>query len=341
MFRTAIVGCGAVAQAHAEVLSVNGDVKIVALCDIKPERAEKLRDKFNFDAAVYEDYIKMLDEVKPDALHVCTPHYLHAQMAIAALERDIHVMLEKPVCINEEQIKAILKAEKESKACICVSFQNRMLARNRYAKELIESGRVGKPQFAAAKVFWKREAPYYLESGWRGSMATEGGGVMINQAIHTLDLMLCLMGDPVSVTASVSNLHLKGVIEVEDTASAYFTFKNGAHGLFTATTANWTDEPTALTVKCENAVISLHDGDVYIDGKPQQVYDEAFLKNGKPYWGVGHHMLFKEFYSRLKEGRRDMPVPPAEAWRAVRTLLTVYKSNEEEIPLAGEDISKP
>ena len=261
-----------------------------------------------------------------------------AEMAIAALKRNIHVMLEKPVCINEEQIRAMLKAEAESKASICVSFQNRMLARNIRAKQLIESGEAGKVQFASARVCWKRGEAYYTESHWRGFFATEGGGVMINQAIHTLDMLLWMLGEPVSVAASTSNLHLPGVIEVEDTANAYMTFEGGAHALFYATTANWRDEPVVLTVKCENMIISLHDGDLFINGEPQHIYEEIRLKTGKDYWDVGHKLLFAEFYSRLKAGRRDMPVSLKEAWRAVRVLLTMYGSGEKAIPLIGEHL---
>ena len=154
VFKVAIVGCGAVAQLHAETLQSRADVSLVGVCDILPERAEQLRNKFAPDAKVFRDYLALLDEVKPDVVHICTPHYLHAEMAIAALRRDIHVMLEKPVCINEKQIRAMLEAEKESAASICVAVQNRALARNRRVKELIESGEAGKVLFASGRVCW-------------------------------------------------------------------------------------------------------------------------------------------------------------------------------------------
>ena len=159
---------------------------------------------------------------------------------------------------------------------------------------------------------------------------------MINQAIHTLDLMLWILGDPVSVAASVSNLHLPGVIDGEDTANAYFTFANGAHGLFAATTANGTDEPISLTFQCEKMTLSLRDDDLYIDGVPQHIAENASIANGKSYWGVGHLMLFEEFYSRLSQGRKDMPISLADAWRAVRVLLTMYESGGVAIPLKGD-----
>lgn len=306
------------------------DVKIVAVCDILAERAEKLKNTYAPEAEIFDDYIKMLDTVKPDVLHVCTPHYLHCEMAIAALNRNINVMLEKPVCINLTQVDELIKAEKESKAKICISFQNRYLLRNKKAKELITSGEAGAVKYANGTVLWSRNETYYTGSHWRGFMATEGGGVMINQAIHTLDLMLWLCGAPEKLTALTANYHLKGIIDVEDTASAYITFKNGAKGMFYATTAHYTDAPIALEVVCENMTLKLVDDDLYIDGKKQELYDVANSSDGKGYWGVGHQMLFKDYYARLANGE-DMPIGVAEAAKALKVLLAMYDSQGKEI----------
>ncbi len=330
MFRTAIIGCGGIAQTHATYLSKMENVDIVAVCDILTERAEKLKETYAHDALVFDDYIEMLDTVKPDVLHVCTPHYLHSEMAIAALKRNINVMLEKPVCINLTQVNELIKAEKESNAKICISFQNRYLLRNQKAKELIESGAAGAVKFANGTVLWHRNSSYYVDSHWRGFMATEGGGVMINQAIHTLDLMLWLCGEPEKLTAMTANYHLKGIIDVEDTASAYITFKNGANGMFYATTANYTDAPISLEVVCENMTLSLVNDDLYIDGVKQKLYDNATSSDGKGYWGVGHMMLFNDYYSRLQNGS-EMPINVEESSKALKVLLAMYESKGKEI----------
>lgn len=329
MFRTAIVGCGGIAQTHATYLSKMDNVEIVSVCDILSERCEKLKSTYAPDAIIYDNYIKMLDEIKPDVLHICTPHYLHAEMAIAALKRNINVMLEKPVCINLTQVEELIKAEKESNAKICISFQNRYLLRNKKAKELIDSGEAGKIKFASGSVLWHRDAPYYVNSHWRGFMATEGGGVMINQAIHTLDLMLWLCGEPKKLTAMTANYHLKGIIDVEDTASAYLTFKNGANGMFYATTAHYNDAPISLEVVCENMTLNLTDNDLYIDGVKQELHDTASSSDGKDYWGVGHMMLFADFYKRL-ENNECMPISVSEAAKALKVLLAMYESKGNE-----------
>ncbi len=330
MFRTAIVGCGCIAQTHAGNLSHMDDVKIVGICDILKERAEKLKDAYSKDASVFTDYVTMLDEVKPDVLHVCTPHYLHTEMAIEALKRNINVVLEKPVAINMQQVEELLEAEKNSKAKIIISFQNRYLAPNKKAKELIESGEAGKVLFAKGEVLWHREAPYYVDSHWRGFMATEGGGVMINQAIHTLDLMLWMCGKPESLTALTANFHLKDVIDVEDTCNAYINFESGAKGLFIATTANYCDEPIRLSIKCEKMTLELKDGDLFIDGVKQNIHDNIEVVDGKTYWGAGHTMLFKDFYSKINTENK-VSINVSEASVALKTLLTMYASNGKEI----------
>lgn len=326
MFKTAIVGCGAIASTHAGNLNSMSNVKIVAVCDILPERAEKLRDTYAPNALVFDDYVKMLDEVKPDVLHVCTPHYLHSEMAVEALKRNINVMLEKPVAITPQQVKDIEDAEKTSNAKLCVSFQNRFLNRNRKAKELVESGKAGKVQYAYGEVLWTRGEHYYTDSHWRGFKATEGGGVMINQAIHTLDLMLWICGEIDTLSAKCANFHLQDVIDVEDTCDAYITFKNGCHGMFHATTAYFKDKSVSLTLKCENMLLELKDDDLYIDGVKQNIRDDGDVVDGKFYWGVGHKMLFENFYCCLENGK-DMPITASEASKALLALLSMYASD--------------
>ena len=111
LFNVALVGCGTISYNHLTALSKLANVKVVALCDVKPEKAEARRTEFGLDSKIYTDYNEMLEAEKLDAVHIATPHYLHAPMTIAALERDIYVCLEKPMCINREEISMLLEAE--------------------------------------------------------------------------------------------------------------------------------------------------------------------------------------------------------------------------------------
>lgn len=326
MKNVALIGCGAIARTHLEALAKLPETKISGLCDIKEERAAACAKDFGLDVPFFTDYQKMLQTLKPDVVHICTPHYLHFEMAAFALENGIHVVLEKPVCISQDQLQKLTDIAEKSTAKIAVSFQNRFLERNRAAKELIKSGKAGKVLGARGFVTWHREAPYYTESGWRGTMETEGGGVMINQAIHTLDLMLWLCGEAETVTATVANRHLPGVITVEDTAEATISFAGGATGLFYASTAYCTDAPIFLEVVCEHMTLTLFHETLLVNGEPcGEENCPSTLTSSKSYWGQGHLYFLQDFYEKLDTGEAVMLTVP-EAGKALRVLLAMYES---------------
>ncbi len=332
MFKTAIIGCGAIAQSHVSFLKELNNVKICALCDILPERAKNTKEKFDLDCITYDDYIKMLNENKLDAVHICTPHYLHSEMAIEALKRDINVILEKPVAITLKQAEDLLSVANKSNAKICISFQNRYLSRNKTVKELIKSGKAGKIKHINGNVLWHRTEGYYKNSHWRGFKASEGGGVLINQAIHTLDLIHWFCGEVDSVCANCGNFHFKDVIDVEDTVCASINFKNGAKCLFNATNGNYKDNPISIEIVCENMIIELKENALFIDGVKQELCDNIDGFIGKDYWGIGHYMLFKNFYNNL-ENNINMDIDVSEATKVLKTLLAIYESNGETIKM--------
>ncbi len=328
-FKVALIGCGSIAYNHFMALEHVKNVKIAALCDIKPERCENYIQKFGFDAKVYTDYIEMYDTEKPDAVHITTPHYLHAEMTIAALERGIDVFLEKPMCISVEEIEKIIEAEKKSTARVCVSFQNRFLTSVREALRIVEED--GGAITANFSVFWQRTVPYYTESGWRGSYATEGGGVMINQAIHSIDMLTLFLGKPVSVCATKSNHHLKGIIEVEDTCEGVIEFEGGKQANFYATTSATGTDCTAVTVITKNHVLRIEPPELYVDGD-RIPFDAEIAAVGKKCYGNGHYKIIPKFYEAIETGA-PMPVTAESAQYALRILLTAYKSNDQKIAL--------
>ena len=224
--RAAIVGLGVIGKVHAEVLAEQG-IELAAVCDIDPAATEGL------DCARYADFDEMLERERPDVVHICTPHWLHADMIIKALKRGVNVLAEKPLCIKEEDIARILDAERASDAVLGVCLQNRYNPSTLLAREILAEKRV---KYAFGSLLWHRDAAYYASGDWRGKWATEGGGVLINQAIHTLDLLILTCGDPRSVTARTSSLALRDVIEVEDTVCASFGGKV-PFGLYATNTA--------------------------------------------------------------------------------------------------------
>ena len=220
-FRVGVVGCGGIAQVHGTVLQHLEGVELVGCADIKPERAQAFAETYGGRA--YSSMEELLEHEQLDAVHLCTPHYLHTPMAKLAASRGLHVFTEKPPVMTWEQWAEFRQLE-QAPTRVGVCFQNRYNPSVQLLREVLASGKAGKVLGARAFVTWHREAPYYTESGWRGSLQTEGGGVLINQSIHTLDLLGQFLGRATQVEASMMNHHLKGVIEVEDMMEAYLTF---------------------------------------------------------------------------------------------------------------------
>lgn len=320
MFRVAVAGCGAIAATHCEVLSKNSNVQIVAMADIVVARAVELCGLYGGNA--YENHEQMLENEKIDALHICTPHYLHVPMAIAAMDKGIHVLLEKPVATSFEALELLKNTFCRSGKVLGVCFQNRYLPAVRRANELIKSGQAGAIKGARAFVTWRRDEEYYTKSGWRGMKQKECGGVMINQAIHTLDLMLWLVGDPQKIEGSIHNRHLKGIIEVEDTAEMHIDFGNDVRGVFYATNAFSCDAPVSLEILCENMTILISGDELYINN---QKSDTEMVGNitGKVCWGVGHQLLIDDFYEKLTS-KQKFPIDIYEAERSVKAIFELY-----------------
>lgn len=315
--RTALIGAGVIGPVHAAILQKRGD--LCAVCDINEEKLSRFSS-----LPVYTDYIRMLEEVKPDAVHICTPHYLHAEMICEALSRGIHTLCEKPLCISLDEIEKIKRAERISKANFGVCLQNRYNGENLYIKEYLKGKKIVS---VTGTVAWHRDAAYYASAPWRGKWGTEGGGVLINQALHTLDLVLWLTGAPDSVTAQISNLTLQNAIEVED--SAVIIGKGDTGFVFFATNGSTADMPVELTVKTADEIIKVTPGSVVINGEAIR-FKEKYEALGKKCYGSGHEALINDFYSCIEEGRR-FPIGAEEASRSVKVILAAYESGGKEI----------
>ena len=300
MFHAAIIGCGGIAQVHAAVLQKLPDVELTACADIRPERAAAMAEKYGCRA--YSSMEELLEREKPDSVHLCTPHYLHAPMAYEAVEHGIAVFSEKPPVISREQWTLLEKAAEKVPLGIC--FQNRYNPNVRAAEEILAEKTYGELLGARAFVTWKREKPYYLDSGWRGTWEKEGGGVLINQSVHTLDLLVRFAGSPDRVEAHMANHHLNGVIEVEDTVEAYLVL-GGKPVLFYATTAYTQDAPVLIELNLEQAVLRLESDALEIrtrDGVERKTFEMPSTL-GKGYWGSGHGACISDFYAAITEGR--------------------------------------
>lgn len=325
MMRAAIVGCGVIADVHARCLTQNENCSIVAFADIKKERAEGFAERFGGN--VYTDYQEMLVQEKPDVLHICTPHYLHVPMTIAALKAGVNVFMEKPPVISREQLEELKAAVAEADGKLGICFQNRYNPCVRMAKQLIDSGEAGKVLGARGLVTWHRDETYYTGSDWRGRLETEGGGALINQTIHTLDLLHYMLGRPLMAEASMSNHHLKGVIEVEDTVEAYIRFEKSTASFY-ATTAYCTDVPPLIEIACENMRIRMEDPGLTIYHKDGRIECPDLCTApalGKSYYGSGHKACIGDYYDCLTSGCH-FPQEFSDMEDSIRLMLAVYES---------------
>lgn len=304
MLRVGVVGCGSIAETHAWALNRLEEVKTVAFADKIIERARYFSEKYTEgEAQVYDDLDEMLLKANLDVLHICTPHYLHVPMALKAIAAGVSVFSEKPPAINMEQFVELEKAVSDTEARVGFCFQNRFNKAIEKVDELISGGQLGKVIGARGFVTWRRDENYYA-TDWKGVLSTEGGGALINQSIHTLDLILRYLGKPDMVRASLANYHLEGAIEVEDTVDAWMAFPGGGRACFYASTAYVADAPVIIELQCEKGSINIIDNCITIRRHGEET--ETITVNedkvqGKSYWGNGHLKCMRSFYQSLKE----------------------------------------
>lgn len=333
--KAAIVGCGSIAHVHAKSILALGH-ELVALADIDPDHLRKFSEEFGGNTyATLED---MLAKECIDVLHICTPHHLHVPMTIYALQKGVNVFMEKPPVISNEQLSELRTALSQYTKKLGLCFQNRYNPSVIKAYEILHSGVAGKVLGGRGYVTWNRSAAYY-QDGWHGTLAQEGGGVLMNQSIHTLDLLHYLMGKtPVSVDAVMANHRLKTEIEVEDTMSALIFYPD-ARMSFYATNGYTEDCPPLIEIQCENLSLRMEGNTLYCKQKQgawEQIQVEEQSPLGKSYWGAGHIVCIKDFYESVENGQ-SFALELSNVEETVRLTLMIYESARKNQPIAWEN----
>ncbi len=342
MKRVGIVGCGSIAAVHAAALFALEGVKLCAFSDMEKSRAEGFAEKYGHGYAnSYDSLEAMLEEEKLDAVHVCTPHYLHVPMAEMILQKGISAFVEKPTAVSPEEFEKLERTAACSAGRLGFCFQNRYNGTTCKIDELLQEGTLGEVKSMRAFVTWNRPKEYYQESNWRGTWAAEGGGALINQSVHTLDLLLRWMGEPEYIDASMRNHHLKGIIEVEDTVEAFLAFPGGKRACFYATTAYGEDAPVMIELACEKGRIFTEGNLVTVTERSGEtkIYDCSSGRTfGKSYWGAGHETCIADFYRCMESGgafQNDI----ASVRNVTRTMFEIYRQGKgclEREPFVGK-----
>ena len=248
-----LIGGGNITDTHARAARAIPGVKIAAIHGTNPAKLAALCREHG--GRPYQDFEAFLAHRPMDLVAIGSPSGLHAAHGIAAAQRGLHVLTEKPIDINTVRADVLIDAAQRSGVKLGVMFQDRVKPGIRQLKEWISTGVVGRPLLADARVKWYRPPEYYSQSRWRGTRALDGGGALINQAIHTVDLLLWLLGDVVSVQSrTMTALHK---IEAEDTALAILEFSSGALGVFQATTAGYPGYPRRLELTGSEGTVIL------------------------------------------------------------------------------------
>jgi UDP-N-acetyl-2-amino-2-deoxyglucuronate dehydrogenase len=251
-----LIGGGNITETHARAARAISGISISAVYGTNTTNVERLCREYGGRA--YQDFESFLAHRPMDVVIIGSPSGLHATEGIAAAQRGLHVLTEKPIDISTERADALIAAARTAQVKLGVIFQDRVKPDIRRLKDWIDQGALGKILFVDARVKWYRPPEYYGKSKWRGTLALDGGGALMNQGVHTVDLLLWLLGDVTRVQARTATALHK--IESEDTAVAILEFAGGALGSLHATTAAYPGYPRRLEITgSEGTVILEHD----------------------------------------------------------------------------------
>ncbi len=323
MKKAAIIGMGVISPIHIAAIQGNPQITLAAVCDTE----ESKRSDAPSGVPFYTDYKAMITEVQPDVVHICLPHYLHVPVSEAAAEMGVHVFCEKPVALNAKEGREFVEFEASHPDIhMGICLQNRLNESVEMLKSL-DGGEYGAVTGIRGTVPWYREKEYYEVQPWRGRWDTAGGGCMINQSVHTLDLLYHLGGEIRELKAVTAQLLDYG-IEVEDTAAARLTFASGAQGVFLATIAGYKNESVQISVQMEKADFLIMDNTLYRigpDGTKEKLCEDAMLPGTKFYYGASHKKMIDSFYDALEKNSQDY-LHIRDALMSIRLIDAIQES---------------
>ncbi len=345
--RFGILGCGVIGPHHARAISGLESAELVAVADVVPELAEELAGEYG--CSYYASLEQMLSGVELDAVCVCTPSGMHAEGALAALEAGKDVVIEKPVDVTLNAADLLIEAQRATGRRVAVVSQHRFDSATRAVHEALTRGEFGRLTSGSAEVRWWRSQSYYDSGGWRGTWELDGGGVLINQAIHSIDLLQWLMGPVLEVTA-YTGLLAHERIEVEDTAVAILKFANGTLGTIVATTAAYPGLTARIAVHGDRGSAVIDDdeltyfhvagegqeGDAYGAGGGENQAEQVMARYGEvgPGSGAGadpgslsmaHRDQILDFVEAVRGGREPL-VNLQEGRKPLAIIQGIYES---------------
>ncbi|MCS7220884.1 MAG: Gfo/Idh/MocA family oxidoreductase [Anaerolineae bacterium] len=328
----ALIGAGNIASLQARAIAEIVRARLRVVYATRPERARQLATAYGADWTTDLQEAVTRDDVQ--LVSVCTPSGAHLEPAMAAARAGKHVLVEKPLEVTLDRADRIIEACRQAGVLLGCVFQSRLKEGVRYAREALAAGRLGRLTLADAYVKWYRPASYYMQGGWRGTWALDGGGALMNQSIHTVDLLQYLAGPVASVYARAATL--VHAIEAEDTAVAVLSFANGALGVIEGTTTAYPGSPARIELHGDRGTIVLTEGQVTrwdVDGatgeERTRVMVEALGGTGAAdplaIGYEGHRRQIADMVDAILTGRPPL-IDGAEGRKAVEIIRAIYRS---------------
>lgn len=342
--RAGIIGCGAIAANHVEALRAQPGVEVTICMDVDPDRAAAFAAEHGIGAATHS--VEELLHSGVDLVSVCTPHPTHEAIVVAAAEAVVHVLCEKPLAISVDATQRMVDACHRAGVTLGAIFQRRYWPAAQRIRSALDSGEIGAPILGRVEVLLHRDTNYYSATPWRGKWETDGGGVVMTQAIHYVDLLQWYLGEVEWVMATADTYVHGDTIEVEDTLTATLRFTNGAMATFAASTAltpglglrvavTGVNGATAGLLEYPEGAPAVNDvwavpgsGGAHNLGEfaqPREVLVDADLATINAALIPFHTAQIADFVSALRE-RRDPEVTGEDALRSMRIMSAMYAS---------------
>lgn len=342
----AIIGCGRISYKHIEALANNiENAELVSLCDLDIEKAkirkneyiEKTEEKTTI--AIYEDYKEMLDNEDIDVVSIATESGYHPQIAIYAMKKGKHVIVEKPMALSIEDADKMIRTAKENKVKLCVSHQNRFNKSIELLRQAVENNRFGRITNGTARILWNRNMDYYTQAPWRGTWKLDGGTLM-NQCIHNIDLLQWMLGGEIDTVYSQCDTFLRD-IEAEDFGAIIIRFKNRAIGIVEGSACVYPknlEETLSIfgeigTVCIGGIAVNKIENWRFNDGIDNE--DEVIKSqedDPDTVYGFGHIPLYKDMISAINENREPL-INGEEGKKGMSIILAAYKSRKTGLPV--------
>ena len=335
MLRFCIVGAGSIGGVHAQAIGAIPEAKVTVVCSRSEKSAATLAEKIN--AAATTDCQAAVARNDVDVVCVCTPSGAHAEVAMAAAKAGKHLVVEKPLDVTLERVDRIIEAARTAGVKLTCIFPLRFMEGATLAKKAVDEGRLGRLVLADAYIKWHRTQEYYETSDWKGTWALDGGGALMNQGIHNIDLLNYLVGPVESVVARTATLVHR--METEDAAVALLIFASGALGAIEGSTASWPGDSGRVELHGDRGTIALEDGRIVTwklaDAAPdeeEQMLGEASLGSGASSpTAIGYEMHRRQLADMVEAVLHDRPpaISGAEGRESVAIIRAIYDSSQQ------------